>query len=53
MIPEIIKILNSNYYQTESKLKAVYNEDLPDGKAGLNMDIFVEAENGEKFTAEC
>lgn len=49
---EIIKILNSNYYETESKLKVVYNEDLPNGKAGLNRDIFIEAENGEKFTIE-
>lgn len=51
-IEEIIKYLKSPYYQTSSELKVIYNEDLPNGKAGLNRNIYVESENGNKFIIE-
>lgn len=51
-IQEIINYLNKDYYRTESKLNVIYDEDLPNGKVGLNRDIFIEAENGNKFIIE-
>ena len=51
-IEQIIKDLKSTEYGTKSNLTIRYDEDLPDGKAGLNRNIFIEAENGEKLTIE-
>ena len=48
-IEEIIKVLNSEYYGVQSKLKVKYDEDLPNGEVGLNRKIEVISENGEKF----